>query len=139
MAGAMSLMILTVMAVMAQVEREIMLERQREGMARAKAERHQGYSRSAGSSGSAGAAAGTARPRDPSGCIRRRTDLRPGSSDLLRRAVCTPLLCAPIWPVLWPRKNPRLVRFGRGFLGGLCQGRLPGTGPEPRTGAGRPL
>src|SRR3954452_10343701 len=31
-----------------------------------------GYSRSAGSSGSAGAAAGTARPLDPSGCIRRR-------------------------------------------------------------------
>src|SRR4051794_15168960 len=38
MAGAMSRMILTVMAAMAQLEREIMLERQREGMARAKAE-----------------------------------------------------------------------------------------------------
>src|SRR3954471_16958943 len=38
MAGAMSRMILTVMAAMAQLEREIMLERQREGIARAKAE-----------------------------------------------------------------------------------------------------
>jgi hypothetical protein len=38
MAGAMSRMILTVMAVMAQLEREIMLERQREGIGRAKAE-----------------------------------------------------------------------------------------------------
>src|SRR5215218_6743546 len=38
MAGAMSCMILTVMAAMAQLEREIMLERQREGIARAKAE-----------------------------------------------------------------------------------------------------
>ena len=37
MAGAMSRMILTVMAAMAQLEREIMLERQREGIARAKA------------------------------------------------------------------------------------------------------
>jgi len=34
MAGAMSRMILTVMAAMAQLEREIMLERQREGIAR---------------------------------------------------------------------------------------------------------
>src|SRR3954464_8015774 len=38
MAGAMSRMILTVMAAMAQLEREIMLERQREGIARARAE-----------------------------------------------------------------------------------------------------
>src|SRR3954469_5356207 len=38
MAGAMSRMILTVMAAMAQLEREIMLEHQREGIARAKAE-----------------------------------------------------------------------------------------------------
>src|SRR3954462_5495315 len=38
MAGAMSRMILTVMAAMAQLEREIMLERQCEGIARAKAE-----------------------------------------------------------------------------------------------------
>lgn len=38
MAGAMSRMILTVMAAMAQLEREIMLERQREGIAKAKAE-----------------------------------------------------------------------------------------------------
>src|SRR5215212_6858687 len=38
MAGAMSRMILTVMAAMGQLEREIMLERQREGIARAKAE-----------------------------------------------------------------------------------------------------
>jgi DNA invertase Pin-like site-specific DNA recombinase len=38
MASAMSRMILTVMAAMAQLEREIMLERQREGIARAKAE-----------------------------------------------------------------------------------------------------
>src|SRR4051794_27248957 len=38
MAGAMSRMILTVMAAMAQLEREIMLERQREEIARAKAE-----------------------------------------------------------------------------------------------------
>src|SRR3954469_20841258 len=38
MAGAMSRMILTVMAAMAQLEREIMLERQREGIARAKDE-----------------------------------------------------------------------------------------------------
>src|SRR3954464_14037361 len=37
-AGAMSRMILTVMAAMAQLEREIMLERQREGIARARAE-----------------------------------------------------------------------------------------------------
>src|SRR3954454_11271006 len=98
-----------------------------------------GYSRSAGSSGSAGAAEGTARPRYPSGCIRRRTDLRPGSSDLLRRAVCTPLLCAPIWPHLWPRRNPRLVRFGRAFLGGRCPRRSTRTCPEPRSGAWRPL
>ena len=40
MAGAMSRMILTVMAAMAQLEREIMLERQREGIARAKPENH---------------------------------------------------------------------------------------------------
>jgi DNA invertase Pin-like site-specific DNA recombinase len=40
MAGAMSRMILTVMAAMAQLEREIMLERQREGIARAKPESH---------------------------------------------------------------------------------------------------
>ena len=38
MAGAMSRIILTVMAAMAQLEREIMLERPREGIARAKPE-----------------------------------------------------------------------------------------------------
>src|ERR1041385_4877512 len=38
MDGAMSRMILTVMAAMAQLEREIMLERQREGITRVKAE-----------------------------------------------------------------------------------------------------
>src|SRR5690348_2379283 len=38
MVGAISRMILTVMAAMARLEREIMLERQREGIARAKAE-----------------------------------------------------------------------------------------------------
>ena len=37
MAGAISRMILTVMAAMARLEREVMLERQREGIARAKA------------------------------------------------------------------------------------------------------